>query len=239
MKEISQLTRIIEAALFAAEKPLSVDRLLELFDENERPEKAAIKKILEMLKQDYVERGIELKELGTGYQFQVRPDLAKWIQRLWEERAPRYSRALLETLALIAYRQPITRSEIEDIRGVAVNSHITKTLLEREWIRVVGYRDVPGKPALMATTKEFLDYFGLSSLDQLPPLSELQDLDKLGESLAQRLQDGKQDRADESEKQEASGQQEEAEQEEESDAGSETRDASDQLEEMDVESIEA
>lgn len=189
MKETNQLSRIIEGALFAAEKPMSIDRLLELFDEQDRPEKAAIKAALEALTQDYAERGVELKELASGYQFQVRADLAKWIQRLWEERAPRYSRALLETLALIAYRQPITRGEVEDIRGVAVNTNITKTLLEREWVRIVGYRDVPGKPALFATTKEFLDYFGLRSLEELPPLNELQDLDKLGEHLEQRLQD--------------------------------------------------
>ncbi len=188
MKEMTQLARIVEGALFAAEKPLSLDRLLELFEEAERPEKNAIKEVLTQLQEDYEQRGIELKELATGYQFQVRPDLAKWIQRLWEERAPRYSRAFLETLALIAYRQPITRSEIEDIRGVAVSSHITKSLMEREWIRVVGYRDVPGKPALMATTKEFLDYFGLRSLEDLPSLSDIQDLDQLGEHLAQRLQ---------------------------------------------------
>ena len=189
MKETNQLTRIIEGLLFAAEKPLSIDRMLELFEESDRPEKNDIKESIAELQLEYVHRGIELKELATGYRFIVRADLAKWVQRLWEERAPRYSRALLETLALIAYRQPITRSEIEDIRGVAVNTNIVKTLLEREWIRIVGYRDVPGKPALLATTKEFLDYFGLRSLEELPPLSELQDLEKLGAELAERLQE--------------------------------------------------
>lgn len=189
MNETNQLTRIVEGILFASEKPISIDRILELFEENDRPEKAAIKEIITQLQTEYAQRGIELKELATGYRFVVRADLAKWVQRLWEERAPRYSRALLETLALIAYRQPITRSEIEDIRGVAVNTNIVKTLLEREWVRIVGYRDVPGKPALLATTKEFLDYFGLRSLEELPPLSELQDLEKLGAELAERLQE--------------------------------------------------
>lgn len=189
MKETNQLTRIVEGLLFAAEKPISTDRLLELFEETDRPEKNEIKEIIAELQAEYAQRGIELKELATGYRFVVRADLAKWVQRLWEERAPRYSRALLETLALIAYRQPITRSEIEDIRGVAVNTNIVKTLLEREWIRIVGYRDVPGKPALLASTKEFLDYFGLRSLEELPPLSELQDLEKLGEALSERLQE--------------------------------------------------
>lgn len=187
MKEINQLTRIIEALLFSVDRPMSVDRMLEIFDENERPEKQQILEVLEILKNDYLDRSIELKEVASGFQFQTRQELAPWVAKLFEEKAPRYSRALLETLILIAYRQPITRGEIEDIRGVAVNSNIIKTLQEREWIRSVGFRDVPGKPELLATTKEFLDYFGLKSLSDLPPLSELQDLDKMAEKLEQNL----------------------------------------------------
>lgn len=182
-----QLKNIIEAAIFAAGEPLSIDRLLALFEEEERPEKALVQQALEALANDYAERGLELKEVSSGYRFQARSDTARWVSRLWEERAPRYSRALLETLALVAYRQPITRAEIEDIRGVAVSTNIIKTLQEREWIRVVGHRDVPGKPAMYATTREFLDYFNLKTLDQLPPLSELKDLDKLNAELDLRL----------------------------------------------------
>jgi segregation and condensation protein B len=182
-----QLKKIIEAAIFAAGEPLSIDRMLVLFEEEERPEKGAILSLLEELASDYSERGVELKEVGSGYRFQARNETARWVSRLWEERAPRYSRALLETLALVAYRQPITRAEIEDIRGVAVSTNIIKTLQEREWIRVVGHRDVPGKPAMYATTREFLDYFNLKSLDELPPLSELKDLDKLNAELDLRL----------------------------------------------------
>lgn len=182
-----QLKNIIEAAIFAAGEPLSIDRLLALFEEEERPEKAQVQQALATLASDYAERGLELKEVSSGYRFQARSDTARWVSRLWEERAPRYSRALLETLALVAYRQPITRAEIEDIRGVAVSTNIIKTLQEREWIRVVGHRDVPGKPAMYATTREFLDYFNLKSLDQLPPLSELKDLDKLNTELDLRL----------------------------------------------------
>lgn len=187
MKEINQLTRIVEALLFSVDRPLSIDRMLELFDENDRPEKQQIQEALEILKNDYQERAIELKEVASGFQFQTRQELAPWVAKLFEEKAPKYSRALLETLVLIAYRQPITRGEIEDIRGVAVNSNIIKTLQEREWIRSVGFRDVPGKPELLATTKEFLDYFGLKSLSELPPISELQDLDKMAEQLEQNL----------------------------------------------------
>lgn len=182
-----QLKKIIEAAIFAAGEPLSIDRLLSLFDEEERPEKAQVQQALAELANDYTERGLELKEVGSGFRFQARSDTSRWVSRLWEERAPRYSRALLETLALVAYRQPITRAEIEDIRGVAVSTNIIKTLQEREWVRVVGHRDVPGKPAMYATTREFLDYFNLKSLDQLPPLSELKDLDKLNAELDLRL----------------------------------------------------
>jgi segregation and condensation protein B len=163
----------IEAALLAAGRPLQVAELAELFGETGRPPAATIRAALESLEADYSGRGIEVKETATGYRIQVRRELANEISRLWPERPPRYSRALLETLALIAYRQPITRAEIEAVRGVAVNPNIIKTVLERNWVRVVGLRDVPGRPELLGTTREFLDYFGLRSLEDLPPLAEL------------------------------------------------------------------
>ncbi len=181
------LKNIVEAALFAAGEPLSVDRLLGLFEEDERPEKKEIQEVLQTLQQECDERGIELKEVSSGYRYQARSDVSRWISRLWEERTPRYSRALLETLALVAYRQPITRAEIEDIRGVAVSSSIMKTLQERGWIRIVGHRDVPGKPAMYASTKDFLDYFNLKTLDDLPTLAELRDIDKINAELDLRL----------------------------------------------------
>lgn len=189
MPEIAeqQLKNIIEAALLAAGEPLSVDRLLGLFEEDEQPEKTAVKTAIDALQADCEGRGIELRELGSGFRYQARSEVSRWVSRLWEERAPRYSRALLETLALIAYRQPITRAEIEDIRGVAVSSNITRTLLERGWARVLGHRDVPGRPALYGTTKEFLDYFNLKSLDELPTLNELKDIDKINAELDLRL----------------------------------------------------
>lgn len=182
-----QIKNIVEAALFAAGEPLSVDRLLGLFEEEERPEKKALQEVLQLLQQECEERGIELREVSSGYRYQARSDVSRWISRLWEERAPRYSRALLETLALVAYRQPITRAEIEDIRGVAVSSSIMKTLLERSWVRIVGHRDVPGRPAMYASTREFLDYFNLKSLDELPTLSELRDIDKINAELDLRF----------------------------------------------------
>lgn len=172
-----ELASLLEAFLFASGKPQSLERLYELFEEAERPEPAVFKKALERLRQSCEGRAFELVEVASGYRLQVRETYAPWVGRLWEERPQRYSRAMLETLALIAYRQPITRGEIEDIRGVAVNSHIVKTLLEREWIRVVGHRDVPGKPAMLATTKAFLDHFNLKSLDQLPPLAALREIE--------------------------------------------------------------
>lgn len=168
-----QLKNIVEAALYAAEEPLSVERLLALFGEDERPSREQLQEILSALEGECANRGIELIEVGSGYRFQARQELSPWLARLWEERPPRYSRALLETLSLIAYRQPITRGEIEEVRGVAVSTSIIKTLLEREWIRGIGHRDVPGKPALYGTTRQFLDHFSLASLDQLPPLSEI------------------------------------------------------------------
>ncbi|MDT3718311.1 SMC-Scp complex subunit ScpB [Pseudomonas oryzihabitans] len=172
-----QLAPLLEAILLAAGRPLTLERLAELFDEYERPEPAHLRAGLAVLGGSCRTRGFELKEVASGYRLQVREKYAPWVGRLWEERPPRYSRAMLETLALIAYRQPITRGEIEEVRGVAVNSQIVKTLLERDWIRVVGYRDVPGRPAMFATTKAFLDYFDLRSLDQLPPLAEVRQLE--------------------------------------------------------------
>jgi segregation and condensation protein B len=170
---------VIEAALLAAGNPLPIAELQRLFDEGARPSAQAVRETLAALSAEYAGRGIELKETASGYRVQVRRELAAEISRLWPERAPRYSRALLETLALIAYRQPITRAEIEAVRGVAVNPNIIRTLLERNWVRVVGHRDVPGHPELLATTREFLDYFGLKQLEELPPLQELKALGDL------------------------------------------------------------
>ena len=170
------LKRILEAALLAAPQPLTVAQLTDLFGEGEAPPADDIRRALHALQEDSASRGVELLEVASGFRYQVRAEIYPHISRLWAEKPARYSRALLETLALIAYRQPITRGEIEAIRGVAVNSQIIRTLEEREWIRVVGHRDVPGKPALFGTTRAFLDYFNLKSLDQLPPLSALQEL---------------------------------------------------------------
>ena len=177
LTEPRELASLLEAFLLASGKPQSLERFYELFEEAERPEPAVFKKALTLLAKSCEGRSFELKEVATGYRLQVRERFAPWVGRLWEERPQRYSRAMLETLALIAYRQPITRGEIEDIRGVAVNSHIVKTLLEREWIRVVGYRDVPGKPAMLATTKLFLDHFNLKGLDELPTMAALRELE--------------------------------------------------------------
>jgi segregation and condensation protein B len=182
------IKRIIEAALFAAGKPLSLESLAGLFEESERPARTDLRKALAELASDYADRGVELVEVASGWRFQSRQDFAPWIQKLWDEKPGRYSRATLETLALIAYRQPVTRGEIEEVRGVSVSSNIIKTLLEREWIRVVGHRDVPGRPALYATTRQFLDYFNLKSLDELPSLAELKDLESLAPELP--LEDG-------------------------------------------------
>ena len=167
------LRNVIEAALLAAGRPLQAAELIQLFDESARPTMEQMRAAIDALAVEYGERGIELKETASGVRIQVRRELAGEVSRLWPERPARYSRALLETLALIAYRQPITRGEIEGVRGVAVNPNIIKTLLERNWVRVVGTRDVPGRPELLGTTRDFLDYFGLKSLDELPPLSEL------------------------------------------------------------------
>lgn len=168
-----QFALVLEALLLAAAKPLSLERLTELFDEDNRPSSSQLKAALSTLSESLAQRSYQLCEVASGYRLQVRSEYSAWVGRLWEERPQRYSRAMLETLALIAYRQPITRGEIEDVRGVAINTQIIKTLLEREWIRVVGYKDVPGKPAMLATTKVFLDYFNLRGLDELPNLAEL------------------------------------------------------------------
>lgn len=188
--EPNKLKQIIEGALLASGQPLDIKRLLELFDvedslldEDNAITKDDVQAALEAIVEDCQGRGFELKEVGSGWRFQVREDTAPWVNRLWEEKPQKYSRAMLETLALIAYRQPITRGDIEEIRGVAVSSHIIKTLSEREWVKVVGHRDVPGRPSLYATTRTFLDYFNLSSLEELPSLGELADLEELNAEL--------------------------------------------------------
>lgn len=172
----TEIRHVLEAALLASHKPLSVDKLVELFAAK-APEvdKGIVRDALTALGEEYAERGIEVAEVASGFRIQVRSRMTSWLHPLWEERPPRYSRALLETLALIAYRQPVTRGEIEEVRGVAVNSNIIRSMLERDWIRVVGHRDVPGKPEMFGTTKQFLDYFGLRSIDQLPVLAEIRE----------------------------------------------------------------
>ena len=173
------ITRIVEAALLAANQPLTLAQLHSLFPEDQPAPNDSVEQALEFLREDCANRGVELVELASGFRYQVKADVHAWVSRLWTERKTKYTRATLETLALIAYRQPITRGEIEQVRGVAVSSNIIQALEEREWIRVVGHRDVPGKPALFGTTKGFLDYFGLKRLDELPPLSELKDIGEL------------------------------------------------------------
>ena len=173
------ITRIVEAALLAANQPLTLAQLHGLFPLDEPAPQGSVEQALETLREQSADRGVELVEVASGFRYQVQADVHAWVARLWSERQTKYTRATLETLALIAYRQPITRGEIEQIRGVAVNSNIIKALEEREWIRVVGHRDMPGKPELLGTTRAFLDYFGLQRLDQLPPLSELKDFGEL------------------------------------------------------------
>ncbi|WP_286222642.1 SMC-Scp complex subunit ScpB [Marinobacter apostichopi] len=187
-EHLLRIQAIAEAALLAAGKPLSLDQLRELFTEDERPARQVMEHVMMLLESACENRGFELKKVASGYRLQIREEYAPWVGRLFEERPQRYSRALLETLALIAYRQPITRGEIEDIRGVTVSSNIIRTLLEREWVRVVGHRDVPGRPAMYATTKQFLDYFNLSGLDQLPPLSDVRDLEEIGREIEKNMQ---------------------------------------------------
>ncbi len=181
--EQTKLKNIIEAAMFAVAHPMSVDQLLKLFDDEDRPSANVVKEIITALQVECEGRGIELKEIASGFRYQARQDYSDWLSRLWEERPAKYSRAALETLALIAYRQPVTRAEIEDVRGVGVSSSIIKTMIEREWIRVVGHRDVPGRPALYATTKQFLDYFNMKSLEELPTLAEIKDLEDINPEL--------------------------------------------------------
>lgn len=175
----NEIKYFIEAAMLAAGRPMSVDQLQSLFDGRSAPEKARIRQAINELLEDYEHRGITITEVASGFRIQVKSGMADRLQKLWEERSPRYSRALFETLALIAYRQPMTRGEIEEIRGVPVSANIVRSLLEREWIRVVGHRDVPGRPAMFGTTRIFLDYFGLKKLDDLPPLADLSDWESL------------------------------------------------------------
>jgi segregation and condensation protein B len=179
----ARIKHIIEAVLLASGKPLTLEQLLGVFGDAEKPERDQLRQAIAALQEDYAERGIELVQVASGYRIQVKQGMEPWVSRLTEERPARYSRALLETLALIAYRQPITRGEIEDIRGVSVSSSIVKTLQEREWVRIVGHRDVPGRPAMYGTTRQFLDYFNLKGLDDLPTLMELRDIDTINAEL--------------------------------------------------------
>lgn len=185
MMNVEQLKPVVEALLMVSESPIPVDRLGKLLAEDSKHpvSRDLVRDTLEALQGDYAERGVELAEVASGWRFRARADYAEQVGRLWEERKPRYSRAFLETLAIIAYRQPITRGEIEHIRGVAVSSNIMRQLLEREWVKVVGHRDVPGRPAVFATTREFLDYFGLKSLEDMPSLAEIRDIDDINADL--------------------------------------------------------
>lgn len=193
----TNLVQILEAAILAADKPLTIQNMADLFEEQQRPANAAIREALREIAEACEGRGFELSEVASGFRFQIRQELSQWVERLWSERPAKYSRALLETLALIAYRQPITRGEIEETRGVALSSGIVKTLLEREWIREVGHRDVPGRPALLATTRQFLDYFNLKRLDQLPVLAEARDFRTLTRELGfEELVENQDSRAD-------------------------------------------
>ena len=180
----NKVKMIIEGLLLAASRPLNLSEIAQVFDEDERPDKKELKKIIEVIEADCSDRGFELQEVASGYRFQVKQELSFWVGKLWDERPPRYTRALLEILALIAYKQPITRGDIEEIRGVSVSPNIIRTLIDREWVRVVGHRDVPGRPAMFATTKIFLDYFNLKSLQDLPPLSEIKELDNSDSELS-------------------------------------------------------
>jgi segregation and condensation protein B len=187
--DAKKLKDILEAALLAAGRPLNVEQIQALFSDHERPERGDINGAIAALESDYLERPIRIREVASGWRIQVREEMSPWLSRLWQDRPARYSRALLETLALIAYRQPITRGEIEDIRGVSVSSNIMRTLMERGWVRIVGHRDVPGRPGMYATTREFLDYFGLKRLDELPPLADIRDLDTISIELDLGLTD--------------------------------------------------
>ncbi len=177
--DVTEIKYFVEAALLAAGRPLSIEQLQGLFDGRMAPEKTEIRQVINDLGDEYAPRGIVISEVASGFRLQIKSGMADRLQKLWEDRPPRYSRALFETLALIAYRQPITRGEIEEVRGVSVSSNILRTLIERDWARVVGHRDVPGRPEMFATTKNFLDYFGLKKLDDLPPLADLSDWESL------------------------------------------------------------
>jgi len=177
--DANEIKYFIEAALLAAGRPLNIDQLRNLFDGRMAPEKSEIRQAIAALNEEYEQRGITIGEVASGFRVQVKAGMADQLQKLWEERPPRYSRAMFETLALVAYRQPITRGEIEEVRGVSVSANIVRTLLERDWVRVVGHRDVPGRPEMFGTTKLFLDYFGLKKLDDLPPLADLSDWESL------------------------------------------------------------
>jgi segregation and condensation protein B len=187
--DAQKLKNIVEAALLAAGRPLNAEQIQALFADHERPERGDINTAITALEADYLDRPIRIREVASGWRIQVREEMSPWLSRLWQDRPARYSRALLETLALIAYRQPITRGEIEDIRGVSVSSNIMRTLTERGWVRIVGHRDVPGRPGMYATTREFLDYFGLKKLDELPPLADIRDLDTISVELDLGLTD--------------------------------------------------
>lgn len=180
-----KLKPILEALFAAADRPLSVNSIFDLFSGDvEQPVKDDIRKAIHELMEQYAHGGLQLKQVASGFRLQVKPAYETWVSRLWDQRPPRYSRALMETLALIAYRQPITRGEIEDIRGVSVSTNIIKTLQEREWVKPLGHKDVPGKPALYGTTRGFLDYFNMKSLNELPTLAEIRDLDQYHPELA-------------------------------------------------------
>jgi len=179
----SSIKNVVEAVLLAAGKPLTVDQLLSVFGDGEKPERSQIREAIDALQDEYADRCVELVQVASGWRVQVSQEMEPWVSRLTEEKPARYTRALLETLALVAYRQPITRGEIEDIRGVSVSTSIMKTLQEREWVRIVGHRDVPGHPAMYGTTRQFLDYFNLKGLDDLPTLMELRDIDSINAEL--------------------------------------------------------
>lgn len=179
----TKLKNVVEAALMCAGQPLEPNDILRLLDEQDRPSRKELSAVIDELAADFDGRAVELKKVASGYRIQVRSEYSEWLGRLGGQRSPKYSRALLETLALVAYRQPVTRGEIESVRGVSVSSNIVRTLLERGWVRIVGHRDVPGRPAMLGTTKEFLDYFGLTSLDELPALSELKDFESINVEL--------------------------------------------------------
>ncbi len=187
--QTDKLKKILEAILISAEKPLSVEKLLGFFEPEDLVNRNDVKSSLSQLQGSFENHGFELVETSSGFRFQTKEDYKKWVTQHWDEKPAKYSRALLETLALIIYRQPITRAEIEDVRGVAVSSHIIKTLQERDWIRIVGHKEVPGRPSLLGTTRQFLDYFNLKSLDEMPSLSEIQDIDKLYPELELKMKD--------------------------------------------------